>query len=288
MSALGLLGAMSALLLPPSVVSPARSRCFARRCDTLLMNDKLSMASQTTLYRTAFENKHRGSNPSSRKARREKMQEQLEAPRTLLEPDGAPEDDPSAPLALAAVRAADDRKAGDIVALRVGHLTSAASFFVNVVGRSKAQINAIVKHIEDELGDTFGRYELSSQPPVPLTLAHILPHTNGHRKASRQGTGLSGWVCLDYNDVVVNVMSEKERRPIYPSRHTQPRRSSSPAQHRPPPTSPNPTRPDPTRPHPTSPRPVPTHPTPPQPNPTPPVHNLPSSKCPGALGVPWG
>lgn len=89
-------------------------------------------------------------------------------------PVGAPEDDPSAPLALAAVRAADALKARDIVALRVGHLTSATNFFVNAVGGSKAQINAIVKNIEDELTQQFGRYWLTTAPLYSRALSSSL------------------------------------------------------------------------------------------------------------------
>ena len=89
---------------------------------------------------------------------------------------------------MAAVRAADDRKALDISAVRVSHLTSATSFFVNMAGRSKAQINAIVKNIEDEVKEQHGR------------VAH------------RQGKALGGWVCLDFDSVVVNVFSEEQRQ----------------------------------------------------------------------------
>lgn len=124
--------------------------------------------------------------PSQRERRAELMQGiegPMESPR---EPDGPPESDPAAPLALAAVRAGDERKAKRISALRVTHLTSATNFFVTLVGTSKPQINAIVKNIEDELFEAFGR------------------------RAHRQGKALGGWVCLDYDSVVVNVFSEAQ------------------------------------------------------------------------------
>jgi ribosome-associated protein len=76
----------------------------------------------------------------------------------------------------------------DVRALRVNHLTSATSFFVNMNGRSKAQIAAIVKNVEDEMAAQFGR------------------------TAHRQGKAVSGWVCLDYDDVVVNVFSDAQRQ----------------------------------------------------------------------------
>lgn len=71
--------------------------------------------------------------------------------------------------------------------MRVSHLTSATNFFVNMVGRSKAQINAIVKNIEDAVDEEHGR------------------------RPYRQGRAMGGWVCLDFDSVVVNVFSEEQR-----------------------------------------------------------------------------
>jgi len=127
------------------------------------------------------------SQPQGQRARREALWREMEAPAAQRLPEGEALDDPAAPLALTAVRAADDRKALEITALRVSHLTSATSFFVNMAGRSKAQINAIVKSIEDEVLEQYGRR----------------PH--------RQGKALGGWVCLDYDSVVINIFSEDQR-----------------------------------------------------------------------------
>ena len=123
----------------------------------------------------------------SLRARREALWREMEAPDKRRQPDGEAIDDPSAPLALCAVRAADDRKAIDITALRVSHLTSATTFFINMAGRSKAQISAIVKSIEDEVLQQFGY------------------------RSNRQGKARGGWVCLDYDSVVVNIFSEESR-----------------------------------------------------------------------------
>lgn len=125
--------------------------------------------------------------PRSHRERRESLWREMEAPSERREPDGEAIDDPAAPLALHIVRSADARKALDITALRVAHMTSATSFFVNMAGRSKAQINAIVKSIEDDVLETYGR------------------------RAHRQGKALGGWVCLDYDSVVVNIFSEDQR-----------------------------------------------------------------------------
>ena len=120
-------------------------------------------------------------------ARREQLVKDMDQQARRREPDGPWEEDPSTPLALACVRAGDARKARDVSALRVGHLTSAANFFVNMVGGSKAQIEAIVKTVEDDAAENFARV------------------------GKRQGKATSGWVCLDFDDVVVNIFSEQQR-----------------------------------------------------------------------------
>ena len=123
----------------------------------------------------------------SQRDRRAQLLKDLEAPDAPRDPDGPADSDPAAPLARAACKAGDARKAREVSALRVSHLTSATSFFVSMVGSSKAQITAIVKNVEDELEEEFGRI------------------------GRRQGKAISGWVCLDYDAVVVNVFSEAAR-----------------------------------------------------------------------------
>ena len=125
--------------------------------------------------------------PTSQRRRREQLLKDLEMPDSPRQPDGPAEDDPFAPMAYAASRAGDARKAKDISALRVSHLTSATNFFVNMVGSSKAQINAIVRNVEDEMKECHGMTCL------------------------RQGKAMGGWVCLDYDAVVVNIFSEAQR-----------------------------------------------------------------------------
>ena len=123
---------------------------------------------------------------ASKAVRRDKLLDDMDSGTSRREPDGKWEEDPSTPLALLAVRAGDARKARDVSALRVGHLTAATNYFVNMVGSSKAQINAIIKSVEDDAEEA------------------------GYRVGKRQGTAVSGWVCLDFDDVVVNVFSEEQ------------------------------------------------------------------------------
>lgn len=73
-----------------------------------------------------------------------------------------------------AVKAADGRKAGDIIALRVSKLTYTASFIVIATGKSSPQMRAIGNLVEEELVKTH-------QMPV----------------RRRDGTANSGWLLLD-------------------------------------------------------------------------------------------
>ena len=162
---------------------PSRRGAFAAALFLLLAVELCDPAAAAALAKI-------GGRPSSRKlshafARAREME--LRAARVDDPNPPDPMDDPSTDMALAVVRAGDVRKARDITALRVGHRTSAASYFVNMVGGSKVQINAIVKNIEDELGEQF------------------------ERTGRRQGKAQGGWVCIDYDDVVVNVFSEQQR-----------------------------------------------------------------------------
>lgn len=127
------------------------------------------------------------SNPNAKPARRANLRRGIEALPIPRQPDGPAEDDPFTPWALVAAQAGDDRKAQEIVALRVGHLTSVANFFVNMQASSRAQIEAIVKNVEGEMLHKFDKV------------------------GSRQGKATGGWVCIDYDGIVVNVFSREER-----------------------------------------------------------------------------
>lgn len=106
----------------------------------------------------------------------------LPQPKGTLSPPLA-EDDPLAPLVYAVARAGDERKARGIRALRVAALTTVTSFFVVMTGNSKTQVQAISAHVRDEVGEGFGR---DAQP---------------------QGDPASGWVVLDYGDVIAHIFT---------------------------------------------------------------------------------
>ena len=63
------------------------------------------------------------------------------------EPEGPLSDDPALPMIQDIVRAMDERKAGDIWAARVAHLTYTTSFIVNCGGASRPALQAIAANV---------------------------------------------------------------------------------------------------------------------------------------------
>lgn len=84
-------------------------------------------------------------------------------------------------------KAADDRKADDIVALNVRGCTTLCSALVLVSGNSRPQNNAIVAAIRETVEERVGLEKLP------------------------EGTADSGWIILDYGSVMVHVMTPKSR-----------------------------------------------------------------------------
>jgi ribosome-associated protein len=85
------------------------------------------------------------------------------------------------------VRAAEDKKAFDIVILQVSNLSSVCDYFVLLSGRSTIQVKAIAEYIQDKL----------TERGIPVL----------RREGFREGH----WVLLDYGDIVVHVFREAER-----------------------------------------------------------------------------
>ncbi|MFM8545030.1 MAG: RsfS/YbeB/iojap family protein, partial [Vulcanococcus sp.] len=74
----------------------------------------------------------------------------------------APRLDPqdSEALARLAAEACDDRKAGDIVLIRVEEISSIADWFVIASGFSDVQVRAIARSVEDRIEEETGRLPL--------------------------------------------------------------------------------------------------------------------------------
>ena len=89
--------------------------------------------------------------------------------------------DPTA-LAVAAARAADDKKGTDTVVLRVGPVLGIAEFFVITTGANDRQVKAIADEIEVRVAGA-----------------------GGVRPLNTEGLDTRQWVLLDYGDLVAHV-----------------------------------------------------------------------------------
>ena len=83
--------------------------------------------------------------------------------------------------AISIARAAQEKKASDVLVLEVGGLTSVADYFVFTSGESERQVKAIADNIERVIADQY----------------HTTPQV--------EGTGACTWILLDYGDIVVHV-----------------------------------------------------------------------------------
>jgi ribosome-associated protein len=90
-------------------------------------------------------------------------------------------------LANRIVEIAEDKQASDIVLLDIRSLTTIADYFVICSGASERQLTAINRDIVDSLKE----YKLR-----PLRV---------------EGRAESGWIVLDYGDVIVHIFSPSVR-----------------------------------------------------------------------------
>ena len=97
--------------------------------------------------------------------------------------------DDSKQLALLAAEACDDRKAGDILLLRVEEISSIADWFVIATGFSDVQVRAIARSVEDKIEEESG----------------------GRLPLRKEGQKEGRWVLLDYGEVIVHALTPDER-----------------------------------------------------------------------------
>lgn len=88
---------------------------------------------------------------------------------------------------LVAARAAESKKATDIIVLDLRDITSFADYFVICTGSNPRQIQAISEEVGQQLGE-LGKY--------PISL---------------EGYDNADWILADYGDYLVHIFSEKAR-----------------------------------------------------------------------------
>lgn len=82
---------------------------------------------------------------------------------------------------------AEDKQANEIVMLDIRTQSTIADYFVICSGDNDRQLKAIVDHIDAKVGQEYGL-----NPRI-------------------EGTPETGWIVLDYGDVVVHVFHETQR-----------------------------------------------------------------------------
>lgn len=90
-------------------------------------------------------------------------------------------------LAQRAARAADDKRATDIVALDVSGQFPLSDVFLIVSADNERQVGAVVDAVEDDLRE------------------------HGTKALRREGEREGRWVLLDFGDIIVHVLHEDER-----------------------------------------------------------------------------
>jgi len=90
-------------------------------------------------------------------------------------------------LGVAAAAAADERSATDVVLLEVADVLVVADLFLVASVSNERQLGAVTRAIEEAL------------------------HAHGRRVLRREGVASSGWVLLDFGDLVCHVLHEEQR-----------------------------------------------------------------------------
>jgi ribosome-associated protein len=91
-------------------------------------------------------------------------------------------------LAVVAAAGADDKKATDIAILEVADLLAVVDLFVLATTNNERQLKAAADSIEEQARERLDR-----------------------RVLRREGTPASGWLLLDFGDVVCHVFDEENR-----------------------------------------------------------------------------
>ncbi|MEG4005096.1 ribosome silencing factor [Microcoleus sp. Pol11C1] len=113
---------------------------------------------------------------------------QLEYSRAQSTATGGTSSDEARGLIMTVAQAADDRKAVDIVLLRVAEVCYLADYFAIITGFSNVQVRAISQAIADQVEEEWQRLPLRTQ-----------------------GLSDASWVVMDYGDAIIHILKPQER-----------------------------------------------------------------------------
>lgn len=108
--------------------------------------------------------------------------------KTTVNTSMAETDNLSEKLAITIAEAGSERKAGEILLLKVADVSYLSDYFVIMTGYSRVQVRAIAAAIEEKVETDLQRRPLRSE-----------------------GKAEGSWVLQDYGDVIVHIMMPKER-----------------------------------------------------------------------------
>jgi len=90
-------------------------------------------------------------------------------------------------LALLIAEAIDDKMGADIKVIKVDEICAFADYFVIASGASDRQVGAIAESAQDKMQEA------------------------GQEIKNREGKDSSGWILLDFGDIVVHIFSAEKR-----------------------------------------------------------------------------
>ena len=90
-------------------------------------------------------------------------------------------------MALLAYNALEDKKSEDIRVIEIGKVSVIADYFIIANGNSSSQVSAMVDAVEEALGK------------------------KGYDPKRIEGVHSSGWILMDYGDIVVHIFSKEDR-----------------------------------------------------------------------------
>lgn len=97
------------------------------------------------------------------------------------------ETDESQKMAKIAFDALEEKKAEDIRIIEISNVSIIADYFVIAHGNSSSQVDAMVDEVEDKLAE------------------------QGFIAKRIEGIRSSGWILMDYGDVVIHIFSKEDR-----------------------------------------------------------------------------
>ncbi len=90
-------------------------------------------------------------------------------------------------MAMIAAKAIDDKKGRDITIIDIGTKAAFADYMIIASGGSDRQVGALCDEVEDKLAE------------------------NGVFVKSIEGKKNSGWILMDYGDIIVNLLTDDLR-----------------------------------------------------------------------------